>query len=118
MDPKNPEDWYTHKPYTRGNQSSMIAASGMVEIYQHQALWDNRQYPKVHQAFSEIWETEKLWQMMFRGGFFPADKVYSCAISAIDIALWDLMGKSLNIPLYKLLGGYRSEIPVYASGGY
>ena len=33
----------------------------MVEIYQHQALWDNRQYPRVHQAFSEIWETEKLW---------------------------------------------------------
>ena len=33
----------------------------MVEIYQHQALWDNRQYPRAHQAFSEIWETEKLW---------------------------------------------------------
>ena len=33
----------------------------MVEIYRHQALWDNRQYPRVHQAFSEIWETEKLW---------------------------------------------------------
>jgi galactonate dehydratase len=34
--------------------------------------------------------TERLWQHMFRGSFFPADKVYCCAISAIDIALWDI----------------------------
>lgn len=32
-----------------------------MEIYQHQALWDNRQHPWVHQAFSEIWGNEKLW---------------------------------------------------------
>lgn len=39
------------------------------------------------------------------------------AISAVDIALWDLYGKSLRLPVYKLLGGaYRSSIPVYASG--
>ena len=49
--------------------------------------------------------TERLWQHMFRGGFFPADKVYCCAISAIDIALWDIKGKALNMPVYKLLGG-------------
>ncbi|MAR34179.1 MAG: hypothetical protein CL714_01410 [Chloroflexi bacterium] len=51
------------------------------------------------------WESEKLWQKMFRGGFFPADTVYSCAISAIDIALWDIKGKSIDKPVYKLLGG-------------
>ena len=44
--------------------------------------------------------TERIWQQMFRGGFFPADSVYSCAISALDIALWDIKGKSLNMPLY------------------
>ena len=40
--------------------------------------------------------TEHLWQQMFRGGFFPADKVLCSAISAIDIALWDVKGKALT----------------------
>ncbi|MBI4219018.1 MAG: mandelate racemase/muconate lactonizing enzyme family protein [Chloroflexi bacterium] len=51
------------------------------------------------------WSTERLWQHMFRGSFFPADKVYCCAISAIDVALWDIKGKAAGLPVYKLLGG-------------
>ena len=58
--------------------------------------------------------TERLWQRMFRGGFFPADKVYCCAISAIDIALWDIKGKALKMPVYKLLGGpVRDKVVSY-----
>ena len=38
-----------------------LTNTGMVEIYNHQYLWDNRQYPKVHDAFTDIWGTEKLW---------------------------------------------------------
>ena len=55
------------------------------------------------------WETERLWQLMFRGNFFPADRIYACAISAIDIALWDIKGKSVGKPVYKLLGGPTRE---------
>ena len=58
---------------------------------------------------SDPWETERLWQLMFRGNFFPADRVYGCAISAIDIALWDIKGKSVDLPVYKLLGGPTRE---------
>ena len=60
------------------------------------------------------YETERLWQRMFRGGFFPADRVYSCAISAIDTALWDIKGKALGLPVYKLLGGpVRNKVVCY-----
>ncbi|MBV9356006.1 MAG: mandelate racemase/muconate lactonizing enzyme family protein, partial [Chloroflexi bacterium] len=48
---------------------------------------------------------EHLWQVMARGGFFPANRVIMSAISAIDIALWDIQGKALNVPVYRLLGG-------------
>ena len=58
--------------------------------------------------------TERLWQHMFRGSFFPADGVYSCAISALDIALWDIKGKALGMPVYKLLGGpVRDKVVCY-----
>ncbi|WP_408011804.1 mandelate racemase/muconate lactonizing enzyme family protein [Pseudalkalibacillus sp. A8] len=40
------------------------------------------------------------------------------AISAVDIALWDLLGKKTNMPVYKLLGAFSSIIRAYASGGY
>lgn len=63
---------------------------------------------------ADPWETERLWQEMFRSGFFPADKVYCCAISAIDIALWDIKGKSVDLPVYKLLGGpVRKKVICY-----
>src|SRR5579884_995063 len=48
---------------------------------------------------------EHLWQVMFRGGFFPAGRIAAGVISAIDIALWDLRGKALGVPVYDLLGG-------------
>lgn len=40
------------------------------------------------------------------------------AISAIDLALWDLFGKVTRTPLYRLLGGVSDKVPAYASGGY
>jgi L-alanine-DL-glutamate epimerase-like enolase superfamily enzyme len=40
------------------------------------------------------------------------------AIAAVDIALWDALGKSLNQPVHKLLGGYQDRVPVIAIGGY
>jgi hypothetical protein len=71
MDPENPEDWYKYRPYTRENMCSPISAAGMVEMYQHQALWDNRQYPRVHQAFAQILGTEKLWVSLDRANMKP-----------------------------------------------
>ena len=58
--------------------------------------------------------TERLWQQMFRRLFFPASGVYACALSAIDIALWDIKGKALDMPVYKLIGGpVRDRVVCY-----
>lgn len=58
-DPNDIESWY--KRPNMVNQMTELNNTGMVEIYNHQLMWDNRQYPKVHQAFADIWGTEKLW---------------------------------------------------------
>jgi L-alanine-DL-glutamate epimerase-like enolase superfamily enzyme len=42
--------------------------------------------------------------------------IFHLALSAIDVALWDIKGKALNQPLWKLLGGHRDRVPTYASG--
>jgi galactonate dehydratase len=58
--------------------------------------------------------SEHIWQQLFRGGFFPAQNVLTSAISAIDIALWDIKGKALNVPIYELLGGrVRDKVVCY-----
>jgi L-alanine-DL-glutamate epimerase-like enolase superfamily enzyme len=40
------------------------------------------------------------------------------ALSAVDIACWDILGKAAGLPIHRLLGGFRNEVPVYGSGGW
>jgi galactonate dehydratase len=57
-----------------------------------------------------------LWQEMYRSQYFEGGRVLSAAISAIDIALYDIKGKALGVPVYDLLGGkQRDRIPTFAS---
>ncbi len=57
---------------------------------------------------------EHLWQTMFRANFFPAQRVISSAIAGIDMALWDIKGKALGVPVYELLGGLvRDRVVTY-----
>jgi L-rhamnonate dehydratase len=66
------------------------------------------------------WDIEFLWQHMYRKTMaFGRKGIGMVAISAVDIALWDLLGKSANQPVYRLLGGKtKQRIPVYASRLY
>jgi len=62
---------------------------------------------------------EKLWDDMFwRVRGFGRKGVAFCAISALDIALWDLKAKMFGVPLYRLLGPYTDRVPIYGSGGW
>ena len=61
-------------------------------------------------------QTGTLWQEMYRSQYFEGGRVLQAAISAIDIALHDLKGKALGVPVYELLGGkQRDEVPTFAS---
>jgi L-rhamnonate dehydratase len=66
------------------------------------------------------WDIERLWQHMYRKTMaFGRKGIGMVAISAVDIALWDLMGKSAKQPVFRLLGGRtKPRIPVYASRLY
>jgi len=66
------------------------------------------------------WDIEFLWQHMYRKTMaFGRKGIGMVAISALDIALWDILGKSAKQPVYRLLGGRtKSRIPVYASRLY
>ncbi|MEU4643498.1 mandelate racemase/muconate lactonizing enzyme family protein [Micromonospora sp. NPDC023814] len=57
---------------------------------------------------------EHLWQFLSRSGFFPATGVLAAVLAAIDVALWDLRGKTLGVPLHQLLGGAsRDHVECY-----
>lgn len=61
---------------------------------------------------------EHIWQLLYRGHYFEGGKIAGAVVSAVDIALWDLLGKSLGVPVYKLLGGaVRDRVPCFASAG-
>ena len=60
---------------------------------------------------------DHLWQMMFRGYFYPAGREKLDALGALDLALWDIKGKALGVPVSDLLGGAsRDHVECYATG--
>lgn len=77
-------------------------------------------------------DIQRLWELMYNGSrghyalteghVFPIlgrRGISVCAISGIDLALWDLLGKHLGAPVWRLLGGRKAErMPAYASGGW
>jgi D-arabinonate dehydratase len=74
-------------------------------------------------------DIERLWAKMFYSKVDLGNRslhqldmrnrgVLTQAVAAVDNALWDLLGKIYNTPVYKLLGGFRDKVPVIAIGGY
>ena len=72
-DPNDPSTWYT--PQRRDHIMKELNGTGMVEIYNHQYLWDNRQQQRVYDAFVDIWDMEELWVSIDRANLNPPKKV-------------------------------------------
>lgn len=69
-DPKDADTWYT-APRSDMQMKELIG-TGMVEVYNNQLQWNNRQMPRVYNAFVDIWGTEKLWVTIDRANLnFP-----------------------------------------------
>jgi hypothetical protein len=90
MDRNNPEDWY-RLPLKRG---------GMLEMYQHQAMWENRQHPKIHQIFSELLGTEKLLVSVDRVNMNPPVREDKPEYDHKGMMHWDTdVTHAVNAPL-------------------
>ncbi|MEO8481284.1 MAG: D-mannonate dehydratase ManD [Acidobacteriota bacterium] len=62
----------------------------------------------------DSFQTEDIWQYLYRGAYWRKGPVTMTAIGAVDVALWDIKAKALNTPLYNLLGGRsRDGVMVY-----
>jgi galactonate dehydratase len=68
---------------------------------------------------SDPFDIERLFSRMFRLDYTYGGTIQTTALSAIEIACWDIIGKSLGQPVWRLLGGRcRDRIPAYANGWY
>jgi hypothetical protein len=68
-DANDPATWYA--PQRREHRMKELNNSGMLEIYNHQYLWDNRQEKRVYDAFVDIWDREDLWVAIDRANLNP-----------------------------------------------
>ena len=61
-------------------------------------------------------QIELLWNTIYRDSYWRPSITILNALAGVEIALWDILGKSLNVPVYKLLGGAcHPRIPVYGN---
>ncbi len=67
----------------------------------------------------EVFQVEAMQQRQVRDVFEDGAQIHKCAISAVEIACWDAIGKALKQPVYNLLGGKcREKVRAYANGWY
>lgn len=87
VDPSDLSTWYRDPVHPSGN----------VEMYQHQAFWDNRQHPRLYRAFAEVLGTERLWVSLDRGAFRPPQREDQPRFRSSLVAHWDLPIEKIDI---------------------
>lgn len=94
VDRNNPDTWY----------QPPVCPSGNVEIYQHQALWDNRQSPRVHGAFADIYNDHKLWVSFDRAAMRPPQRADQPRFNAKLFTHWDMNLSKLTPDFFAVQG--------------
>jgi len=103
-----------------GRLASVVTESGIegnctLQTRVFHADWDNRGW--VEYAKGLLVGKNALDHLQFTAQYIPVRRHYgqSSYASAIDICLWDLLGKALGLPIYRLLGSHKNRILAYAS---
>ena len=93
-DPNDPTTWCA--PQRREHKMKELNNTGMLEIYNHQYLWDNRQEPRVYDAFVDIWDREDLWVAIDRANLKPPEQVLGNSDGFIH---WDVDTSVRPLPI-------------------
>jgi D-galactarolactone cycloisomerase len=106
-------------PFSNALRTTRERAFGLVEVVTDAGVtgWGEgatlpaRAALDAHVIGKNPFDYELIWEALHKQGVDPA------AISAVDIALWDIMGKALKLPIHQLLGGaFRTRVQAYATG--
>ena len=111
-DPTDPSTWYA--PERRPHARAELNNAGMVEIYHHQTMWDNRQSQRVYDAFVDIWDREELWVTIDRANLNVPKKG---ATSTDGFIHWDV-NTSLNPPPIGVQGVLSLDVQDNETGGF
>ncbi len=87
--------------------------------YKEKALFGAIEHIREYLIGKNPFQIEKHWHSIYRDAYWRGGAVLMSALSAVETALWDILGKALNVPVYQLLGGkVNDEVRIYVNGWF
>lgn len=87
--------------------------------YKEKALFGAVEHIREYLVGKDSMDIEKHWHAIYRDAYWRGGPVLMSALSAVETALWDILGKSLRVPVYRLLGGkVRDKVRIYVNGWF
>ena len=109
-------NWAFVKIYT--DEGITGVGEGTLE-YKEKAFLGALEHIKEYLVGKDPRDIEKHWHTIYRDAYWRGGPVLMSALSAVECALWDILGKSLNVPVYTLLGGkYHDKVRIYVNGWF
>ena len=109
-------NWVFVKVYT--DEGITGVGEGTLE-YKEKAFLGALEHIKEYLVGKDPRNIESHWHMTYRDAYWRGGPVLMSALSAVEMALWDILGKSLNTPVYQLLGGkYHEKVRIYVNGWF